>query len=391
MQRSEQVAKLAARALESVKDQPVFIGHEIYRASTYGAWHPLAIPRVSTVIDLSRALGLLPDEQYVRSPRATPAALSVWHDPDYVTAVQKAEAEGHVSDEVTAKYHLGTHANPVFPEMFRRPATAAGASILAGELLRTGGIVYSPAGGTHHGMPARANGFCYFNDPVLAILSLRHQGVERIAYIDIDAHHSDGVEHAFATDPAVLLVSVHEERRWPFTGAISDRGVGQVWNMPVPRGFNDSEMAMVRDALILEVTDAFRPDAIVLQCGADAVEEDPLSRLALSNNAHWDVVRSLMPLTQRMLVLGGGGYNPWSVGRLWTGVWATLNRAEIPERLPTVAEDILRALKWPGRRAGRTPPDHWFTTLADTPRRGHVREAVRDRLTELTKRLRVWA
>ncbi len=377
--------------VNTMLDQPVFIGHDIYRGSTYGSWHPLAIPRVSTVIDLSRALGILPDTRYLRSPRATPAALSAWHDPGYVTAVQRAEKDGRVSDDVRTRYQLGTHANPVFPEMFRRPATAAGGSMLAGELLKNRGIVYSPAGGTHHGMPDRANGFCYFNDPVLGILSLRHHGIRRIAYIDIDAHHADGVEYAFADDPDVLLISVHEERRWPFTGALSDRGVGQVWNFPVPRGFNDSEMAMIRDELILPVTEAFTPEAIVLQCGADAVEEDPLSRLSLSNNAHWGVVRSVKELSSRLLVLGGGGYNPWSVGRLWTGVWATLSAAEIPDRLPPDAEAVLRSLTWSGRRAGREPPEHWFTSLADTPRRGPVREAVRERLTALTRRRTIWA
>ncbi len=367
--------------------KPLFIGHEIYRASTYGTWHPLAIPRVSTVIDLSRALGWLTDGNYVRSPRATARALSAWHDPDYVEVVISAEKQGAVSDAVRARYHLGTHANPVFPEMFRRPATAAGGSILAGELLADGGIVYNPAGGTHHGLPDRASGFCYFNDPALAILSLRHHGVRRIAYVDIDAHHADGVEHGFASDPDVLIISVHEEKRWPFTGLLSDRGKGQVFNMPVPRGFNDTEMAAMRERLILPAIDAFRPGAIILQCGADAVEEDPLSRLALSNNAHWDVVAALRGRAPRLLVLGGGGYNPWSVGRLWAGVWATLNGAPIPHVLPDPAERILRNLSWPGRRAGRNPPEHWFTTLRDAPRPGPVRREVEDRISYLQSRL----
>ena len=367
-----------------------FIGHEIYRASTYGAWHPLAIPRVSTVIDLSRALGWLPDDVYIRSPRAKPSALAAWHTPRYVAAVEEAERAGFVTDEVRERHGLGTHANPIFPEMFRRPATAAGASILAGARLKDGGIVYSPAGGTHHGLPDRANGFCYFNDPVLAILSLRHHGAERIAYIDIDAHHPDGVEVAFADDPDVLMVSVHEDRRWPFTGSMEDRGAGQVWNMPVPRGFNDTEMAALLGEVILPLVTAFRPDAVVLQCGADAVEEDPLSRLALSNNAHWAVVAAMMRLAPRLLVLGGGGYNPWSVGRLWTGVWATLSGREIPDRLPASAVSVLRSLSWPGRRAGRNPPDHWFLTLGDAPREGPIREAVVELIRAHRARMAEW-
>ena len=342
-------------------------------------------------MDLASSLGWLLADEWVRSPRARPKALSAWHHPDYVAAVMQAEKEGIVSDEVRRRYNLGTHANPVFGEMYRRPATAAGAAIWAGEHLKKGGVLYSPAGGTHHGMPDHANGFCYFNDPVLAILSMREHGVRRIAYIDIDAHHPDGVEHAFATDLEVLMVSVHEERRWPFKGHLDDRGAGSVFNLPVPRDFNDTEMRAIREELILPIVQAFRPEAIILQCGADAVTEDPLSRLTLSNNAHWAIVDALNGMAPRYLVLGGGGYNPWSVGRLWTGVWGTLLKQEFPERLAPAAEAILRGLTWPGRAAGRNPPEHWFTTLRDIPREGAIRPEVRNRLDALLARLRVWA
>ena len=368
--------------------RPVFIGSEIYRGSSYGDWHPLRVPRVSTVMDLSRALGWLPPAQYITSPRAKPAALSVWHDPAYIAALQQAEADGAVSEAVRARHNIGTHANPVFPEVFRRPATSAGGALLAGELLVRPGVVYAPAGGTHHGIPDHANGFCYFNDPVLAILSLRRQGMRRIAYVDIDAHHCDGVDHAFRSDAEILLVSTHEENRWPRTGALEDAGVGNVFNLPLPKGVHDSDMALILDRLILPAVADFRPDAIVLQCGADAVAEDPQSRLMLTNTALWSVVAALRPLSDRYLVLGGGGYNPWSVGRAWTGVWATLTGQEIPDHLPSEAEAVLRALIWRGNRRGRTPPEHWFTTLRDTPRSGPVGERVRARVDQVTARLK---
>lgn len=204
-------------------------------------------------------------------------------------------------------------------------------------------------------MPDRANGFCYLNDPVLAILSLRHEGIERVAYVDIDAHHCDGVAHAFSDDPRVCLISTHEDRRWPFTGAIHDRGAGNEWNLPLPKEASDDDMDAALHRLILPRIADHRPQAIVLQCGADAVSEDPLSRLALSNGAHWRVVRALMNATDRLLVLGGGGYNPWSVGRLWTGVWATLTGQDIPDRLSVQAQKVLRELEFPGHRLGRNP------------------------------------
>lgn len=373
--------------------KPLFIGHEIFRNSSYGDFHPLRVPRVSTVMDMSRAMGWLPPDQFITSPRARPAALHAWHDPAYVAALQRIEVSQKALPDDLERFGIGSVSNPVFPEIFSRPATAAGGAILAGELLARGGVVYNPAGGTHHGMPSRANGFCYLNDPVLAMLSLRHHGVRRIAYIDIDAHHCDGVAVGFAGDPDCLMISVHEEGLWPRTGLIEDDAGGNAINLPVPRGFNDAEMAHVRDALILHEITEFQPDAIVFLCGADGVEDDPLAHLSLTNNAHWDLLRGLMTLgAPRLLVLGGGGYNPWTVGRLWTGVWGVLN-GHIPEAYVTSeTEEVLRALTFHGNRRGRNPPEHWFTTLRDVPREGAViRARVRQRVEYLRQRRGVQA
>jgi acetoin utilization protein AcuC len=365
---------------------PIFIGSEIYRGSSYGLAHPLRVPRVSTVMDMARALDWLPPDRFRFSPRAKPAALAAWHDPAYIAALQLAERSGSVSDEVLRSYGLGTLSNPVFADMYRRPATGAGGVMLAAELLATRpGLIYVPGGGTHHGMPARANGFCYLNDPVLGILTLRRAGVPRIAYVDIDAHHPDGVEHAFAADPDVLMISVHEQARWPFTGQLGDKGCGNCFNLPVPAGFNDTEMRAVLQRLILPRLAAFAPDAVVLQCGADALLEDPLSRLALSNNAHWAVVAALRDMAPRYLVLGGGGYNPWSVGRCWAGVWATLAGHAIPEVLPDAAQAVLRALSW-GGGARAAAPEAVLTTLCDPPREGSIRAEVADRIAVLAAR-----
>ncbi len=334
-------------------------------------------------MDLSRALGWLPRDQYRTSPKAKPAALHLWHTPDYIAALQDAERTGNVSPAVAARHDLGSPSNPVYPEMFRRPATSAGGSLLAGELLRDPGTIYHPAGGTHHGLPDRANGFCYLNDPVLAMLSLRRSGLRRIAYVDIDAHHCDGVAAGFHGDGDVLMLSVHQENLWPRTGHLENTAGGAAVNLPVPAGLNDDEMAYVQDKLILPKVQAFKPDALVLQCGADAVQEDPLSRLSLSNNAHWAIVKALQSLCPRYLVLGGGGYNPWSVGRLWTGVWATLNGIEVPDHLPPKAQDVLRALIWDGQRGSKQPLDHWITTLRDAPRPGPIRDDIKSRVATL--------
>ncbi|SCZ74142.1 acetoin utilization protein AcuC [Epibacterium ulvae] len=369
-------------------NHPLFLGNEIYRNSSYGPSHPLRVPRVSTVMDLARSLGWLPDYMYRTSPRARPKALVHWHAPEYIAALERAEDTQSVTEDERARFHLGTHSNPIYPEVFRRPATGAGGAILAGELLGKGtyASVYVPGAGTHHGMPGRANGFCYLNDVALGILSLRHHGLHRIAYVDIDAHHADGVEYGFQGDPDILMISIHEENLWPKTGLLSDHADGSAVNLPVPRGLNDSEMRYIQNHLVLPFLEHFQPDAIVLQCGADAVEEDPLAHLSLSNNAHWAFVKALMPYAPRLMVTGGGGYNPWSVGRLWAGVWATLAGFEIPDNAPAAAEQVLRALSFPGHRLGRNPPEHWFTTLRDSPREGVVRPEIVTRVKALLQR-----
>ena len=186
------------------------------------------------------------------------------------------------------------------------------------------------------------------------------------------------------------MISTHEADRWPFTGQFGDDAGGNAINLPLPRGTGDDGFALVRDDVILPAVQSMRPEAIVLQCGAYAVAEDPLARLELSNNAHWALLAALMPMASRLLVLGGGGYNPWTVGRLWAGVWATLNGYEIPDRLPEVAEAVLAGLTW-SRRSRGPMPSQLCTTLRDAPRPGLVSEALRRQVAELAARRRVWA
>ena len=377
---------MSSSGLPAPLPHPLLMGHEIFRHSSYGATHPLRIARVSTVIDLARALGWLPREAFRTSPRAKPAALTAFHTPDYLAALQRAEAEGEVSDAVRRRHGLGTFSCPVFPEVWRRPATAAGGSLWAAEALRGGGVVHNPAGGTHHGMPDYASGFCYINDAALALKSFRRQGLERLAYVDIDAHHPDGVEHAFRDDPSVLMISVHEANRWPRTGALADEGAGNCFNLPVPSGSGDATYAAALDALIGPRVEAHRPEALVVQCGADAVVEDPQSRLGCSNRMHVSVLRALLPLSPRVLVLGGGGYNPWSVGRCWTALWGAVRGEEVPDRLPEEAEAVLRALRWPGHRMDGRPEEPWVTTLLDEARPGEVAREVLEGLKALARR-----
>jgi acetoin utilization protein AcuC len=362
--------------------RPRYIGSEIYRGSTYGPKHPLAIPRVSTCTDLIRAMGWMDPARYHTAPMAEDADLLRFHAPDYLAALKEAERRQSVSDEDRARFRIGAEGNPVYREVYRRPATSAGGVMLAARLCADGGVVHCPGGGTHHGRPDRASGFCYLNDPVLGILQWLDHGLDRIVYLDIDAHHGDGVQDAFHDDDRVLTISIHEAGRWPHTGPVQDRAGGMARNLPVPQGLNDTEHRHLMEHAVLKLIGDFRPQAILLQAGADSLEEDPLARLSLSNNAYWAVVDAVRALAPRLVVVGGGGYNPYTVGRCWAGIWATLNDLPIPDRTTPQAETVLRALVY-NRAAGRNPPEHWFTTLRDAPREGPVRDEIR-RLADLT-------
>ena len=364
---------------------PLMIANEIYRTSRYGRRHPLSIQRVTPVVDLARALGWLEDGAYIESPMASVDELVRYHDRDYVHAIIEAERAGRVEPEVRDRYNIGRDGNPVFPEIFSRPATSAGASLLAARLLASsdGGVVHSLAGGTHHGRRDMAYGFCFFNDPVLAILEMLDQGLGRVLYVDLDAHHGDGVQDAFHDDERVLTISVHEQGRWPRTGALEDRAGGMARNLPVPQGFNDSELAIIVEHALMPLGRWFAADAVVIQTGADGLEDDPQSKLSLSNRALWSAVDALRHLAPRVLVVGGGGYNPWSVARAWTGIWAVLTGRDTEQPLPFAAETVLRSLEWSHSR-GRNPPEHWFTTLADEPRPGPVRGEIEDIIERVT-------
>jgi acetoin utilization protein AcuC len=284
-----------------------FIGSEIYRLPVFKPPHPLAMPRAMLVADLLLALGWLDQDQdqYIESPMATPEELTWFHDPDYVAALVQAEAAQSLPEAMRLKYRIGADANVIHPAVFRRPATSAGGAMLAARLTAQGGVVQAPGVGSHHGRPAQASGFCFVNDVVLGILQWQALGVRRVAYLDLDAHHGDGVEAAFAADEDVLTISVHEAGRWPRSGlaSLTERGI---LNFPVPPGFNDAELGFLMETRILPAIRAHAPEAVFLLPGADALAGDPLAKLQLSNRAIWDAVGGLRGLAPRLVVAGGG-------------------------------------------------------------------------------------
>jgi len=355
--------------------QPLFIGSDVYRQPAFGKHHPLSIIRVSGVVDLCRELGWFDAGQYRDSPRATLEQLRQFHDPDYIAALRDADARGSVDKAVRDRYRIGTMENPLFPGIFRRASTAVGGSIHAAELAMEGRVVFHPSGGTHHGRADRASGFCYFNDPVFAVLTFLAHGIRRVLYVDLDAHHGDGVQDAFAEDSRVLTVSIHEEKRWPHSGLVEDRADGTARNLPVPRGFNDSELEYLVEQAVLPLARQFEPEAMVITCGVDGLDGDPLSSLSLSNVGLWRAVEGLVTEYPRAAVLGGGGYNPWTVIRCWSGLWGRLCGRDLPDVLPAGAQDMLRGLDCDLIDPDEVP-EAWITTLADPPNNGAVRPQV---------------
>ena len=369
------------RTSENKSTGALFVGSDIYREAAFGKHHPLSIIRVAGVVDLCDMLGWFDDEQFRVSPQASVKELQKFHQPDYIEALASADAKGAVDKQIRERYRIGTMENPLFPGVFKRASTAVGGSILAAELAMEGRIVFHPSGGTHHGRTDRASGFCYFNDPVFAILTFLEQGIERVLYIDHDAHHGDGVQDAFASDERVLTVSIHEEKRWPHSGLVADRASGGARNLPVPKGFNDTELNYLVEKAVLPLADAFDAQALVITCGADGLEGDPLSRLALSNIALWKAVDKLVHGCRRTVVLGGGGYNPWTVVRCWSGLWGRLSGRDLPATLPEIAKTFLQSFECDLIDEDEIP-GNWLTTLADPPNEGEVRPEIQ-RLPDL--------
>ena len=354
---------------------PLFVGSEVFRAPAFGGNHPLAIVRHSAVVDLARILGWLDTARFVPAEPATVEQLVTFHDRAYVHALQYADSEGRVEAADRDSYQIGTLENPLFPGVFDRAATTVGGSIRAAELALEGHVVFHPSGGTHHGRRDRACGFCYFNDPVFAINTLIARGCANVLYIDLDAHHGDGVEEAFFEDTRVATLSIHEDYRWPYSG-LSSYPRARAFNLPVPIGFNDSELDYLQRNVILPFARETEPDALVICCGADALAGDPLSGMQLSNVALWDVVDKLAALRLPTVVVGGGGYNPWTLTRYWAGLWGRLSGRAVPERLPGEARELLGRMQCELVDEEDVDP-RWLDTMADNPYPGAVRDPIK--------------
>ena len=373
--RNDPKPRVGRRSLAPGRPAPLFVGSEIYRNPAFGFNHPLNIVRHSAVIDLLEMLGWLDDADFRTSEPATVDQLLKFHDRAYVKALQYANSTGKVDAVVRERYQVGTFENPLFPGLFERASMTVGGSILAAELALEGHVVFHPTGGTHHGRPDRAAGFCYLNDPVFAIMTLLKQGSEHVLYLDLDAHHGDGVEEAFYEESRVTTVSVHEQHRWPYSGTRSHPHAG-AFNFSVPLQFNDNEFDYLMQNAIVPLIEARETDALVICCGADCLAGDPLSHMELTNVALWDAVLQLISLDKTTIVLGGGGYNPWTVTRYWAGMWGRISGQQMPERLPAEARAFMGRMQC-DLIDEEDIEEQWLTTMADSPYVATIRDEIK--------------
>lgn len=312
----------------------------------FGPRHPLQPVRYRLTRDLMAAYGLFENDVALLPPKAAPDAdLELVHDPGYIFTVR---ALGDSSGGSASHAGLGPGDNPVFPRMHEVSALVAGGSIEAARRVMEGELdfAFNIAGGLHHALPARASGFCIYNDPAVAIAWLLHHGAEKVVYLDTDAHHGDGVQWIFYDDPRVMTISIHESGRYlfPGTGDIGEigreRARGTSINIPLDPGASDADMLLALDEAAIPLARAFEPDAFVFQHGCDTHRLDPLTHL----DCTLEVFRQI-GIRERLLVRevtrgraisgGGGGYAYREiVPRAWTLTFSALAGIELPEQLP---------------------------------------------------------
>lgn len=362
-----------SRAADAV--EPIIIIHGPALTSyDFGEEHPLQPSRHDLTMSLLSCLGWLdaPGVSVEAPETATLSELLTAHTLPFVQAVQMAQriARGERPPADLRLYGLGTEDNPLFPGIHDAPALLAGASLQGMRAVLDGRCVhaYSPAGGMHHAMHTRAAGFCIYNDIAVAMAAAVEAG-QRIAYVDLDAHHGDGVQAIFYDDPRVLTISIHESGRFlfPGTGEADEMGcgdgVGACLNIPLPPDAGDQSILLAYERIVEPAVRAYRPDIVVTQTGCDTHHADPLADLTATMALYPRLAERLHALAHevtggRWLIVGGGGYDPADVTpRAWTAFFGTV--------LGKGTKDVVLPDEWrqASRARGGRPPVH----LLDDP------------------------
>ena len=328
-----------------------FIYSHRFSGYSYGRDHPFKVQRYRLAYELMEALGVLaaPGLQLVECPAVSEEALLSFHRRDYLDRLREFSAVG--SGRADFLYGLGDVENPVFPGLYGWARLACGGSVEAARQVVEEGcrLAFSMAGGWHHAHAARASGFSYLNDAVVAINGLLARGL-RVAYVDIDAHHGDGVQEAFYDTDRVLTISLHETGKdfFPRTGFVREMGCGAGYgyavNVPFAPHSDDLVFEQGFTRVVLPLLQTYRPDVLVTQLGVDTLRTDPLSRLELTTRSIEFAVRAFRDTGFPWVALGGGGYDRCNVARGWALAWAAMIDRPVDDLLPPAAGESLAAL-----------------------------------------------
>ena len=305
----------------------------VLHSSELASYHyPADCPfKTERAAEMLRILSSSDDDFFsVVAPRsASREELMEYHTGTYLDVLERVSGGTFTADDLF--FGLGTPDTPVFHDLYPYASLAAGAGLTATELLLSGEYHYcfSPSGGYHHAYADKAGGFCYINDMVLACKKLALAG-KRVFCLDLDAHHGNGTQAAFYSDPRVFTVSFHESGKtlFPWAGFEDEIGEGEGRgfnvNLSLPAGTDDDAYTRVFPQVVPPLISAFNPDFIVLEIGMDILSVDPLTHLSMTNNAIADVLPQLRAIGIPVLMVGGGGYNPTATARGWALCWQTV-------------------------------------------------------------------
>lgn len=374
--------------------RPAVVYHDDFLRYDFGRDHALREIRVKLARDLIAAYGLLGDAgaDEIRPDAALDADILRVHEPGYVAKVKELSSDPTRSSVV---HGLGTPDDPVFGGMYEASALQAGATLRACSEVAAGRRtrVFNLGGGFHHAMPAKASGFCILNDLAIGIVSLLQDlGVKRILYVDVDAHHGDGVQSIFYRDPRVLTISLHEDGRFlfPGTGFTDEIGEGEgkgfAVNVPLPPYTRDPTYLYAFQEVVPPLARAYRPEIIVSQLGADAHYLDPLTHLMLTTATYEAVGRILDGLSRelcggRWIAAGGGGYDVTAVPRVWTVLCSTMLGVPVDDALPS---EWLRECK---EHVGAMPADKSLRDRTTADEEPHVPRQAKRTVEDLRRTL----
>lgn len=368
------------------EEKVVFIHSPLLDEDGYPESCPFNSHRAGATLKRIKGMGMMsgPGREVCEPVALTREELEWFHDPRYLDVLEGLSTGADMSNEAVFM-GLGTPDCPIFRGMYEFSRLAAGGTLSAARMILDGSAVraFNPSGGFHHAGSGEAAGFCYINDIVPALMELSRRG-RRTAFVDVDAHHCNGVQEAFYDRDDVLIISLHESGRYLFPGTGFETEIGNgpgrgfTVNIPLPMGTCDEVYEEALEAVVWPVLHAYDPDIIFVEMGMDALAGDPLAHLNLTNNVHADFLDRIVRMNKPVLMVGGGGYNFERTVRAWALCWSILCREHLADAVMGMGGVMLENTEWAGGLRDRR-------LIPDVSRLGEIRKDVH-RVTDTLKR-----